>query len=115
MWCARSTNARTSSSARPYSTGDPQAQSFAELLRGNPPDKVREKRLSWGVADYAAAFARAVAMNSIFTEPPKFDLLSAHFLAPYHQNGEALFRCFMELQPLGKSRPPLSVSILLFR
>lgn len=81
---------------------DLQPQSFAGLLTGNPPDHVREKLLSWGVADYAAVFARAIGMNSIFTEPPKFDLLTAHFLTSYHHYGDALFRCFMELQPFRK-------------
>ena len=74
-------------------------QSFAGLLTGNPPDNIREKLLSWGVADYSAVFARAIGLNSIFTEPPKFDLLAAAFLASYHHYGDALFRCFMELQP----------------
>ena len=38
-------------------------------------------------------------MNSILAEPPKFDLLTAHFLGSYHHYGDALFRCFMELRP----------------
>jgi hypothetical protein len=49
-----------------------------------------------------AVFARAIGMNWIFTEPPKFDLLAAHFLASYHHNGDALFRCFRQLQPFRK-------------
>jgi hypothetical protein len=79
--------------------GDLHVQSFAGLLTGNPPGNVREKLLSWGVTDYSAVFARAIGLNSIFTEPPKFDLLTAAFLASYHHYGDALFRCFMELQP----------------
>jgi hypothetical protein len=82
--------------------GDLRPQSFAGLLTGNPPENVREKLLSWGVTDYAAVFARAVGLNSIFTEPPKFDLLTAQFLSSYHHYADALFRCFMELQPFGK-------------
>jgi len=82
--------------------GDLRVQSFAGWLTGNPPDNVREKLLSWGVADYAAVFARAIGLNSIFTEPPKFDLLTAQFLSSYHHYGDALFRCFMELQPFRK-------------
>jgi hypothetical protein len=81
---------------------DLQAQSFAALLTGSPPDNVREKLLSWGVADYASVFARAIGLNSIFTEPPKFDLMAAHFLGSYHHYGDALFRCFMELRPFLK-------------
>jgi hypothetical protein len=81
---------------------DLQAQSFACLLTVDPPDHVREKLLSWGVADYPTVFARAIGINSIFTEPPKFDLLTAHFFASYHQYGDALFRCFMELRRFQK-------------
>jgi len=58
--------------------------------------------LSWGVTDFAAVFARAIGLNSIFTEPPKFDLLTGQFLASYHHYGDALFQCFMELQPFRK-------------
>ena len=61
---------------------------------------MREKLLSWGLADYPAA--RAIGLNSIFAEPPRFDLLAAHFLGSYHHYGDALFRCFMELQPFLK-------------
>jgi hypothetical protein len=81
---------------------DLRVQSFAGLLTGNPPDSVREKLLAWGVTDYAAVFARAIGLNSIFTEPPKFDLLTGQFLASYHHYGDALFQCFMELQPFLK-------------
>jgi hypothetical protein len=81
---------------------DLRVQSFAGLLTGDPPDKVREKLLSWGVADYAAVFARAIGLNCAFTEPPKFDLLTTEFLSCYHHFGDALFRCFMELQPFRK-------------
>jgi hypothetical protein len=81
---------------------DLRVQSFAGLLTGNPPDRVREKLLAWGVTDYAAVFARAIGLNSIFTEPPKFDLLTGQFLASYHHYGDALFQCFMELQPFLK-------------
>ena len=81
---------------------DLRVQSFAGLLTANPPDNVREKLLSWGVTDFAAVFARAIGLNSIFTEPPKFDLLTGQFLASYHHYGDALFQCFMELQPFRK-------------
>jgi hypothetical protein len=49
------------------------------------------------VANYAAVFARAIDINSIFTKLPKFDPLTAHLLASYHHHGDALFRGFMEL------------------
>jgi hypothetical protein len=70
-------------------------QSFASLLTGDPPENVREKPDSWGIADSATVFARAFGLNSIFTEAPKFDLLTAHFPGSYHHWGDALFRCFM--------------------
>ena len=81
------------------SQADIRAQSFAGLLTTSPPDGVREKLIRWGVADYAALFARGIGVKSIFVHPPSFDLLTAEFLASYHQYAESLYRSFMELQP----------------
>ena len=79
-------------------------QSFASLLTGDPPENVREKPVSWGIADSVTVFARAFGLNSIFTEAPKFDLLTSHFPgSSYRHYGDALFRCFMELQPFRKT------------
>lgn len=78
-------------------------QSFASLLTGDPPANVMEKLVSWGVADYVTVFARAIGFNSIFTEPPQYDLLTSHFLGSYHHHGDARFRCCMELQPFRKT------------
>ena len=75
------------------------SQSFAGLLTQDSPEKVRSKLLAWGVADYASVFARGIGLNSMFTEPPRFDLLTGQFLSSYHHYGDALFRCYMELQP----------------
>lgn len=73
-------------------------QSFAGLLTQDSPEKVRSKLLAWGVADYPSVFARGIGLNSMFTEPPRFDLLTGQFLSSYHHYGDALFRCYMELQ-----------------
>jgi hypothetical protein len=83
-------------------TGDLRAQSFAGLITDNPPENVSSKLVGWGVADYASVFARGVGLNSIFTEPPRFDSVSASFLCSYHHYADALFRCYMQLQPYRK-------------
>jgi hypothetical protein len=80
-------------------TGDFRAQSFAGLLIDSPPENVRTKLVTWGVTDYAAVFARGIGLNSVFTEPPRFDSLTAQFLCSYHHYADALFRCYMQLQP----------------
>jgi hypothetical protein len=80
-------------------TGDLRAQSFAGLLIDSPPENVRTKLVAWGVTDYAAVFARGVGLNSVFTEPPRFESLTAQFLCSYHHYADALFRCYMQLQP----------------
>ena len=72
------------------------------MLAGDPPDNVRQKLLKWGVSDYAAVFVRASGWNSVFPEPPKFDLLTDHFLGSYHHYGDARFGCFMEFEPFRK-------------
>jgi len=76
-----------------------QAQSFAGLLTGGTPGEVKDKLESWGVADYSSIFSRAIGLNTLFTAPPAFDALSEEFLRNYHRYADALFRCFMELQP----------------
>jgi hypothetical protein len=79
--------------------GDLRAQSFAGLLIDSPPENVRTKLVTWGVTDYAAVFARGIGLNSVFTEPPRFESLTAQFLCSYHHFADALFRCYMQLQP----------------
>jgi hypothetical protein len=75
------------------------AQSFAGLLTGGTPAVVKEKLESWGVADYSSIFSRAIGLNTLFTAPPAFDLLSEEFLRNYHRYADALYRCFMQLEP----------------
>ena len=74
-------------------------QSFAGLLAGAPPQRVKEKLLGWGVADYASVFARAVGLNAVFSQPPAIEALSEDFLRNYHRYADLMFRCYMESQP----------------
>jgi hypothetical protein len=82
--------------------GDFRLQSFAGLVTENPPENIRSKLIAWGVADYASVFARGIGLNSMFTEPPRFDLLTGQFLCSYHHYADAMFRCYMDLQPYRK-------------
>ena len=74
-------------------------QSFASLLTADPPEGVRQKLLSWGVADYSFIFSRAIGLNAVFAEPPALSLLSEEFLRVYHRYADHLFQCFMDSQP----------------
>jgi hypothetical protein len=74
-------------------------QSFAGLLAGNPPQRVKEKLIGWGVADYASVFARAVGLNAVFSQPPALECLAEEFLRNYHRYADLMFRCYMESQP----------------
>jgi hypothetical protein len=74
-------------------------QSFAGLLTSRPPTSVREKLIRWGVADHAAVFSRAIALNAAFSQPPAIETLSEDFLRNYHRYADALFRCYMESPP----------------
>jgi hypothetical protein len=74
-------------------------QSFAGLLAGAPPQPVKEKLIGWGVADYAAVFARAIGLNAVFSQPPAIETLSEEFLRHYHRYADLMFRCYMESQP----------------
>jgi hypothetical protein len=75
------------------------AQSFAGLLTQDTPEDVKDKLVHWGVADYVSIFARAIGLNTLFTGPPPFDLLAEEFLHNYHRYADALFRCYMDLEP----------------
>jgi len=75
------------------------SQSFAGLLTADPPEAVRQKLLQWGVADYKSIFSRAIGLNSMFAEPPAFDQLAEEFLRSYHRFADALYHCYMDLQP----------------
>src|SRR6266498_1064748 len=70
------------------------AQSFAGLLTSNPPDAVKEKLVRWGVADYASIFSRSIGINSVFADPPAFEILTENYLRNYHRYGDFLFRCY---------------------
>jgi hypothetical protein len=74
-------------------------QTFAGLLTGGTPAVVKEKLESWGVADHSSIFSRAIGLNTLFTAPPAFDVLSEEFLRNYHRYADALFHCFMQLEP----------------
>ena len=73
--------------------------SFAALLTGCPPPAVLTKLVAWGVADYAALFARGIGLKHTFTAPPPLDLLTAEFITGYHRHADALFRSYMDSQP----------------
>jgi len=79
--------------------GDLRPQSFAGLLTANPPDRVRDKLVRWGVADYVSIFARAIGMNAVFAEPPGSEQLSEEFLRNYHRYADYMYRCYMDSQP----------------
>jgi hypothetical protein len=81
------------------SSPDIKRQSFAGLLIAHPPELVKEKLVRWGVADYSSIFARALGINSLFTEPPPHALLSEEFLRGYHRYADYLYRCYMDSQP----------------
>jgi hypothetical protein len=74
-------------------------QSFAHFLARTTPAPVREKLLRWGVADFPSIFSRAIGIHALFSEPPPFEVCSEGFLESYHRFADALFLCFMDLQP----------------
>ena len=74
-------------------------QSFAGLLTSNPPASVKSKLTSWGVADPAAIFSRAIALNGIFAAPPEPGSLTDEFLRNYHRYSNSLFGSYMGSAP----------------
>ena len=75
------------------------AQSFVGMLSGGPPESVKEKLIRWGVVDYTSIFSRCVGLNSLFAEPPQITGLTEEFLRNYHRYLDALYRCYVDLEP----------------
>jgi hypothetical protein len=78
------------------------AISAHELCRSGdrrPSRQRSQQTFGWGVTDYVSVFARGIGLNSLFAEPPRFDALFAQFLCSHHHYADALFRCYMQLQP----------------
>jgi hypothetical protein len=51
------------------------------------------------VVDYTSIFSRCVGLNSLFAEPPQITGLTEEFLRNYHRYSDALYRCYMDLEP----------------
>jgi len=73
-------------------------QSFSNLLVEHTPGEVCEKLAKWGVADYGSIFSRAIGLNTVFSEPPDFRLLTDSFLQGYHRYADALYRVQQEAE-----------------
>lgn len=71
-------------------------RSLAALLTTSPPQKVRDKLQTWGVADYVSIFSRAIGLQVVFTEPPEFASLGEEFLRNYHDYVDATFRTYLK-------------------
>ena len=80
-------------------------QAFAALLVDDPPQNVREKLKTWGVADYRSIFCRALGLNAIFAELPPRNMISEEFVRHYYRYADQLYLSrqllwnFTELQP----------------
>jgi len=73
-------------------------QSFASLLTSSPPETVKQKLTTWGVADHGTIFSRAIGLNAVFIDPPAVASLNEDFLRNYHRYADQLFRCYMDSQ-----------------
>ncbi|HYK88024.1 MAG TPA: hypothetical protein VE398_04610 [Acidobacteriota bacterium] len=77
-------------------------QSFAALLTECPPQAVTEKLRKWGVLDFKKLFSRAIGINTLFAEFPRFDLLSEEFLQDYYSYSDSIFICRQNSTPFLK-------------
>lgn len=68
-------------------------QSFAAMLVEDPPENVREKLKTWGVADYKAIFTRAIGLNSVFADMPERDMLNTEFIRVYYRYADHMYAC----------------------
>ena len=68
-------------------------EGFAAFLVEHTPSNVIEKLKGWGVSDYAAIFARSLALNTLFTEAPARQILSDHFVRNYYRFADQIYLC----------------------
>jgi hypothetical protein len=74
-------------------------QSFAAFLTASTPGEVKEKLARWGVVDYPSIFRRAIGLHQVFAAPPAFGDLAGEFLRNYHWYADALYQCYIDLEP----------------
>jgi hypothetical protein len=72
-------------------------QSFARLLTCHMPDAVTQKLAGWGVQEAGVIFARAIALNRLFAEPPEFAQLADSFIRHYHRYADDVFECWQQM------------------
>jgi hypothetical protein len=65
--------------------------SFVPLLSERTPPLVQKKLQAWGVEDYRAIFTRALALYTLFNEPPARRDLGAHFIRYYYRYADQIF------------------------
>jgi hypothetical protein len=80
-------------------------QSFARLVTRHMPDAVNLKLQGWGVHDAGVIFARAIALNQIFGEPPHFQHLTDGFIRNYHRYADAVFAAWMQVTAFREITP----------
>jgi hypothetical protein len=73
-------------------------QAFAAFLTENPPAPVKEKLLKWGVFDFRRVFARALGLNSVFSEFPSVGMITEEFVREYYSYSDTIFTCRQRLQ-----------------
>jgi hypothetical protein len=72
-------------------------QSFARLLIRHMPEAVSLKLQGWGVQDAAVLFARAIALNRLYAEPPGYAHLADSFIRHYHRYSDHVFECWQQI------------------
>jgi hypothetical protein len=82
-------NTETDSGIRP--------ESFATLLVEDPPGKVINKLLSWGVHEHKSIFTRALGLHALFEILPEREHLAPDFVRNYHRFADQMFACQLQL------------------
>jgi hypothetical protein len=72
-------------------------ESFATLLVEDPPGKVANKLLSWGVHEHKSIFTRAFGLHALFEILPEREHLAPEFVRHYHRFADQMFACQQQL------------------
>jgi hypothetical protein len=76
--------------------------SLIRYLLFDPPDALVRKMQLWEVNNYQLIFARALGLNSVFSDPPAPDEVPPRLLQDFHAYADALFDARLKLSPGGE-------------
>jgi hypothetical protein len=72
---------------------------FINLLLLAAPSQVAKKLRDWTIDNYQVIFARALGLNSVYSQAPSANVIGKSLLLDLYRYADALFDCRMKVNP----------------